>query len=87
MDMLLNNAAHRTVSYLKKHGTITESELAYIGQQVKAKEFMSNKVAIVADGPAFKEKLLDYMLRHNYITKCGSTKGERIYCLPDKEKK
>ncbi len=87
MDMLLNNAAHRTVTYLKEHDTISETEMGYIAQQVKAKEFLSDKVAVVADGKAFKSKLIDFMLRNNYITECGTKRGERLFCLPNKEKR
>lgn len=86
-DMLLNNAAYRTVSYLKKHDTITEDEMGYISKEVKAKEFMSGKTAIIQDGKAFQDKLIDFMLRNDYITEVGKKKGKRVFALPKKEEK
>ena len=86
-DMLLNNAAYRVVSYLKEHEKISDVEITLISKEVKAKEFLSEKVAVIRDGEAFYDKLVDYMLRNNYVKECGQSEGKTWFCLPDKEGK
>lgn len=83
--MLLNNGARRTLAYLKTHDKVTAKGIGYLAQEVKAKEFMSAKKAIITDGKAFQDQLIDFMLKGNYIEECGMEKGEKLYCLPKKE--
>ncbi|MFZ2536127.1 MAG: hypothetical protein WAX02_08025 [Methanothrix sp.] len=87
MDMLLNNGAMRVRKYLKENDTITADGVGYVIKNIKAKEFYSKKTAIIANGAGFQEKLIDYMLRNNYLTEDTNDKGETVYRLPPKEGK
>ena len=60
-DMLLNNGARRVLSYLKDHDQVTKNEIGYIIEDVKASEFHSRKTAIITDGKAFQDKLVQFV--------------------------
>lgn len=85
-DMLLNNGARRVLSYLKDHDQVTKNEIGYIIEDVKASEFHSRKTAIITDGKAFQDKLVQFMLDKGYICK-ANRKGRRVYVLPEKNSK
>ena len=76
-DMLLNNGARRV---------LRKNEIGYIIEDVKASEFHSRKTAIITDGKAFQDKLVQFMLDKGYICK-ANRKGRRVYVLPDKNSK
>lgn len=80
-EMLLNNGAYRVVKYLKTHDSITADGIGYLIKDVSAKEFYSNKKAIIADGSQFQMQLIDFLLRENYVTRETNKDGETIYRL------
>lgn len=91
-EMLLNNGAYRVVKYLKTHGSITLKGIGYVIKDISAKEFGSSKKAVIKDGRAFQDSLLDYMLKERYIVAApGNEKKKRsdkVYVLPyEKEEK
>lgn len=91
-DMLLNNGAYRVVKYLKTHESITLKGIGYVIKDISAKEFGSSKKAVIKDGRAFQDSLLDYMLKEGYIVGApGNEKKKRsdkVYVLPyEKEEK
>lgn len=91
-DMLLNNGAYRVVKYLKTHESITLKGIGYVIKDISAKEFGSSKKAVIKDGRAFQDSLLDYMLKEGYIVGApGNEKEKRsdkVYVLPyEKEEK
>lgn len=87
MDMLLNNSARRVVDYLKDHDSVTMDGIGYICKDVKAKEFMASKTAIIQDGSLFQKRIVEFMLGRDLIEKCGTDKGKALYCLKKKEEK
>ena len=91
-EMLLNNGTYRVVKYLKTHGSITLKGIGYVIKDISAKEFGSSKKAVIKDGRAFQDSLLDYMLKEGYIVAApGNEKKKRsdkVYVLPyEKEEK
>ncbi len=89
-DMLLNNCAHRVVSYLKRHETITADGIGHLIKEVKAREFMSKNKAIIADGSLFQDRLIAYMLERKYIERIKKDNnlkkaGKVSYRLKSKE--
>ena len=91
-DMLLNNGAYRVVKYLKTHESITLKGIGHVIKDISAKEFGSSKKAVIKDGRAFQDSLLDYMLKEGYIVGApGNEKKKRsdkVYVLPhEKEEK
>ena len=85
-EMLLNNGALRVRKYLKQHETVTEDGIGYIIEDVRAREFYSRKMAVIARGADFQKQLIEYMLRHDYIRRTKDEKGETLYTLPKKER-
>lgn len=85
-DMLINNGAVRVINYLKKHDTITADGIGYLIKEIKAKEFMSSKTAIVQDGRAFQKRIIEFMLERNYIEEAGFDKGKKTYRLAEKKR-
>lgn len=85
-EMLLNNGALRVRKYLKQHETVTEDGIGYIIEDVHAREFHSKKTAVIARGADFQKQLIEYMMRHDYISRIKDEKGETLYTLPKKEK-
>lgn len=90
-EMLLNNGAYRVVKYLKTHGSITLKGIGYVIKDISAKEFGSSKKAVIKDGRAFQDSLLDYMLKEGYIVAApGNEKKKRldkVYVLPEMKNK
>lgn len=88
-EMLLNNGAYRVVKYLKTHESITLKGIGYVIKDISAKEFGSSKKAIIKDGMAFQDSLLDYMLREGYIVSASGNenkkKADKVYVLPNKK--
>lgn len=88
-DMLLNNGALRVVKYLKTHESISLKGIGFVIKNISAREFGSSKKAIIKDGRAFQDSLLDYMLERGYIVQSpGNEKKKRQdkeYRLPDKK--
>ena len=88
-EMLLNNGAYRVVKYLKTHDNITSNGIGYVIKDISAKEFGSSKKAIIKDGRAFQDTLLDYMLKEGYIVSASGNenkkKPDKVYVLPDKK--
>lgn len=88
-DMLLNNGALRVVKYLKTHESISLKGIGFVIKDISAREFGSSKKAIIKDGRAFQDSLLDYMLERGYIVQSpGNEKKKRQdkeYRLPDKK--
>ncbi len=88
-EMLLNNGAYRVVKYLKTHESITLKGIGYVIKDISAKEFGSSKKAIIKDGRAFQDSLLDYMLREGYIVSAAGNenkrKSDKAYVLPAKK--
>lgn len=86
-EMLLNNGTYRVVKYLKTHGSITLKGIGYVIKDISAKEFGSSKKAVIKDGRAFQDSLLDYMLKEGYIVAApGNEKKKRldkVYVLPE----
>ena len=86
-EMLLNNGTYRVVKYLKTHGSITLKGIGYVIKDISAKEFGSSKKAVIKDGRAFQDSLLDYMLKEGYIVAApGNAKKKRldkVYVLPE----
>ena len=62
-DMLLNNGAYRVVKYLKTQESITLKGIGYVIKDISAKEFASSKKAVIKDGRAFQDTLLEYMVK------------------------
>ena len=89
LEMLLNNGAYRVVKYLKTHESITLKGIGYVIKDISAKEFGSSKKAIIKDGRAFQDSLLDYMLREGYIVSAAGNenkrKSDKTYVLPAKK--
>lgn len=85
LDMLLNNGAKRVVKYLKGQESVSAEGVGYIIEDLKAKEFHSKKTAIIKDGRAFQDQLIDFMLDRGYIVVWGKKEGQTWYCLPDKK--
>lgn len=88
-EMLLNNGAYRVVKYLKTHDNITCNGIGYVIKDISAREFGSSKKAIIKDGRAFQDSLLDYMLREGYIVSAegneNKRKSDKVYVLPEKK--
>lgn len=86
-EMLLNNGTYRVVKYLKTHGSITLKGIGYVIKDISTKEFGSSKKAVIKDGRAFQDSLLDYMLKEGYIVAApGNEKKKRldkVYVLPE----
>lgn len=80
-NMLLNNAAIKVKKYLKEHEIITESGIALVAKETKAREFGSKHTAIVRDGKEFSNGLIRYMLNRDIIEECGMEKGQKTYRL------
>ena len=88
-EMLLNNGAYRVVKYLKTHESITLKGIGYVIKDISAREFGSAKKAVIKDGRAFQDTLLDYMLKEGYIVSASGNenkkKPDKVYVLPDKK--
>ncbi|XVG95445.1 hypothetical protein ACGCUQ_01300 [Eubacteriales bacterium KG127] len=88
-DMLLNNGALRVVKYLKTHETISLKGIGFVIKDISAREFGSSKKAIIKDGRAFQDSLLDYMLEKGYIVQSPGNENkkrqDKEYRLPDKK--
>ena len=88
-EMLLNNGAYRVVKYLKTHDNITSNGIGYVIKDISAREFGSAKKAVIKDGRAFQDTLLDYMLKEGYIVSASDNenkkKPDKVYVLPDKK--
>lgn len=88
-EMLLNNGAYRVVKYLKTHDNITSNGIGYVIKDISAREFGSAKKAVIKDGRAFQDTLLDYMLKEGYIVSASGNenkkKPDKVYVLPDKK--
>lgn len=86
VEMLLNNGAYRVVKYLKSHGEITLKGIGYVIKDISAKEFGSSKKAIIQDGRAFQDRLVEYMLNNGHIVEAEGNdkrkKSEKVYKLP-----
>lgn len=89
LEMLLNNGTYRVVKYLKTHESITLKGIGYVIKDISAKEFGSSKKAIIKDGRAFQDSLLDYMLKEGYIVSAEGSENKRmsdkVYVLPAKK--
>lgn len=88
-DMLLNNGAYRVVKYLKTQESITLKGIGYVIKDISAKEFASSKKAVIKDGRAFQDTLLEYMLKEGYIVGAPGNekkkKSDKVYVLPEKK--
>ncbi|MCI5698188.1 MAG: hypothetical protein PUG43_05605 [Clostridiales bacterium] len=88
VEMLLNNGAYRVVKYLRSHGEITLKGIGYVIKDISAKEFGSSKKAIIQDGRAFQDRLLEYMIKNGYIVEGEGNdrrkKSDKVYKLPEK---
>lgn len=88
-EMLLNNGAYRVVKYLKTHDNITSNGIGYVIKEISAREFGSAKKAVIKDGRAFQDTLLDYMLKEGYIVSAegneNKSKSDKVYVLPTKK--
>ena len=74
---------------MKTHESITLKGIGYVIKDISAKEFGSSKKAIIKDGRAFQDSLLDYMLREGYIVSAEGSenkrRSDRVYVLPAKK--
>ena len=59
--ILLNKSAQKVVHYLKKHESITLSEMGGLCKDVKAGQFWSRHKAAVQNPREFAQKLAQYM--------------------------
>lgn len=88
-EMLLNNGAYRVVKYLKTHESITLNGIGYVIKDISAKEFGSSKKAVIKDGRAFQDSLLDYMLKEGYIVGApgneNKKRSDKVYVLSEKK--
>lgn len=65
--MLLNKCGGRVVRYLKKHGTISDKEIASVVEGVRAGQFWSKRRAAVQDPRKFTKQLTEFLLAQQYI--------------------
>ena len=72
----------RNALIVKEHGQVTKDEIGYIIKDVKAKEFHSRKTAVISDGKAFRDELIDFMLDGGYICEVKRN-GRSVYILPE----
>lgn len=65
--MLLNKCGGKVVRYLKKHGTISDREIAGVVGGVRAGQFWSKRRAAVQDPRKFAKQLTEFLLAQQYI--------------------
>ena len=69
--ILLNRCGNKVVKYLKKHGTITEKQMAQEIRGVTAGEFWSKKRMMVQHPEKFVQQVIDFLLEQQYIEAAG----------------
>lgn len=69
--ILLNRCGTRVVKYLKKHGTVSEKEIARLIDGVTAGEFWSRKKLNVQDPKKFTGQVVAFLLDQQYIESAG----------------
>ena len=69
--ILLNRCGNKVVGYLKKHGTVTEAEIARLIGGVTAGEFWSRKKLTVQEPKKFTGEVIRFLLDQQYIESAG----------------
>ena len=70
--ILLNRCGNKVVGYLKKHDTVSETEIARLIDGVTAGEFWSRKRLTVQDPKQFAGQVIHFLLDQQYIEPAGS---------------
>lgn len=84
-EKLINNAALRVLDYLKQHESISADQISYIIKDIKARNFYSNKTAVIKDGKVFRYQVIQFMTENNYLIKDTDYKGRILYKLSSKK--
>ena len=69
--ILLSRCGNKVVSYLKKHGTVTEAEIVRLIDGVTAGEFWSRKKLTVQEPEKFVGQVVGFLLDQQYIESAG----------------
>ena len=69
--ILLNRCGNKVVKYLKKHGTITEKQMAQEIRGVTAGEFWSRKRVMVQNPEKFVQEVISFLTDQQYIEAVG----------------
>lgn len=69
--ILLNRCGNKVVKYLRKHGTITDAEIAQEIKGVKAGEFWSKKRMMVQQPEKFVSEVISFLMEQQYIEAVG----------------
>lgn len=75
---LLHNSSRKVIDYLKTHDQISMKEIEKIIQGVSAKNFYSGKTAIVANSKEFKEQLVDFLIKNDYLVRTSNKKEYKL---------
>lgn len=68
---LLGRCGSRVVTYLKKHGTVTEAEIVRLIDGVTAGEFWSRKRLTVQEPEKFAGQVIRFLLDEQYMESAG----------------
>ena len=69
--ILLNRCGNKVVKYLRRHGTITDREIARQIEGVKAGEFWSRKRIVVQEPKQFADEVVRFLIQQQYIETAG----------------
>ena len=69
--ILLSRCGNKVVSYLKKHGTVTDAEIVRLIDGVTAGEFWSRKRLTVQEPEKFVGQVVGFLLDQQYIESAG----------------
>lgn len=69
---LLHACGSRVLKYLKKHDTISASEIANVIEGVTVRQFWSRSRMTVQNGKDFAPQVIDFLLDQQYIQHAGS---------------
>lgn len=83
---LLNNASLKVIDYLKIEGEASMTDIDRIIKGVRAKNFYSQKTAIIIDSKEFKYQLVDFMMKNGFLIQEKDNKGKTVYKLSNREK-
>ena len=82
---LMNNASLKVIEYLKVNKEASLHEIETLIKDVKAKNFYSGNTALIMDSKEFKYRLLDFMVKNNYLLEKKDQNGKKVYTLKNQK--